>query len=83
MEGYDARGIKMALGITPSGRYSIPLIVSTGLPYQQMTGEEKGDETDDVGLSHGRGRENMSPRYPMENVIFGNTFGLPAIETFN
>jgi hypothetical protein len=81
MEGYDARGIKMALGITPSGRYSIPLIVSTGLPYQQMTGEEKGDETDDVGLSHGR--ENMSPRYPIENVIFGNTFGLPAIETFS
>lgn len=48
-----------------------------------MTREEKEDETDDVGLSHGRGQENMSPRYPIENVIFGNTFGLPAIETFS
>jgi hypothetical protein len=46
-----------------------------------MTREEKEDETDDVGLSHGR--ENMSPRYPIENVIFGNTFGLPAIETLS
>jgi hypothetical protein len=86
MEGYDARGIKKALGITPSGRYSIPLIVSTGLPYyQQMTTtrDEKDDETDDVGLCHGREQENMSPRYPIENVIFGNTFGTPAIDTFS
>ena len=86
MEGYDARGIKKVLGITPSGRYSIPLIVSTGLPYYQQTTtttDEKDDETDDVGLCHGRGQENMSPRYPIENVIFGNTFGTPAIDTFS
>ena len=29
---------------------------------------------DDVGLSHG-GENDMSPRYPLEEVVFGNAFG--------
>lgn len=75
MEGYDAIGIKRALGI-PTGRYSIPLIVSTGTPYRREATDGDEDETDDAGLSHG-GRD-MSPRYPLEAVVYGNSFGKPA-----
>jgi nitroreductase len=77
MEGYDAVGIKRALGV-PAGRYSIPLIVSTGKPYQRKTADGDEDETDDVGLSHG-GR-GMSPRYSLGEVVYGNSFGKPATQ---
>ena len=77
MEGYDAMGIKRMLGI-PTGRYSIPLIVSTGTPYQRKTTDGNEDETDDAGLSHG-GRD-MSPRYPLKEVVYGNSFGKPATQ---
>ena len=77
MEGYDANGIRKVLKI-PRGRFTIPIIVSTGMPYHNrqsgsgIGGEE--EETDDVGLSHGS--EDMSPRYPLEEVVFGNTYGV-------
>jgi nitroreductase len=66
MEGFDAQGIRSVLGIPR--RFGIPLIVSTGTKYR---GDEEG--VDDVGVSHGDG--GMSPRYPMEEVVFGNVFG--------
>ena len=79
MEGYDANGIRKVLKI-PRGRFTIPIIVSTGMPYHgrqsgsvSSEGEEE-EETDDVGLSHGS--EDMSPRYPLEEVVFGNTYGV-------
>jgi hypothetical protein len=65
------------LGI-PTGRYSIPLFVSTGTPYQRKTSDGNEDETDDAGLSHG-GRD-MSPRYPLKEVVYGNSFGKPATQ---
>lgn len=95
MEGYDAVGIKKVLGVHPIGRYSIPLIVSTGLPYhrheqqqqhQPQSAGENGKEievddeettmTDDAGLSHGSGAL-LSPRYPSEEVVYENSFGMP------
>jgi len=77
MEGYDAIGIKRVLGIPP-GRYSIPLIVSTGTPYQREATDGNENETDDAGLSHG-GRD-MSRRFPLEAVVYGNSFGKPATQ---
>jgi len=41
MEGIDAVGIKKVLGVNPKQRYSIPLIVSTGLPYQYRHGKRQ------------------------------------------
>ena len=93
MEGIDAVGIKKVLGVDPMQRYSIPLIVSTGLPYQhhhskrqhvrdvEDDGEEEEAMTitkmmDDAGLSHGRGAL-LSPRYPSEDVVYDNLFGMP------
>ncbi|KAL3757998.1 hypothetical protein ACHAWU_001390 [Discostella pseudostelligera] len=109
MEGFDAFGIKKVLGVNPIGRYSIPLIVSTGMPYHnrqlqileqqpqqppmklmQQQGEEDalnladGEEeeattTDDAGLSHGSGAL-LSPRYPSEDMIYENAFGMPFLQ---
>jgi nitroreductase len=93
MEGIDAVGVKKVLGVDPMQRYSIPLIVSTGLPYQYHHSkrqhvrdvEEDGEEEeaititttmDDAGLSHGRGAL-LSPRYPSEEVVYDNFFGMP------
>ncbi|KAL9189267.1 hypothetical protein ACHAXT_011757 [Thalassiosira profunda] len=70
MEGFDAAGVRRALEI-PRGRFGIPLIVSTGTPHRRNVGED--EETDDVGLSHGGG--SMSPRFPLDEVVFGNAFG--------
>jgi hypothetical protein len=82
MEGFDANGIRRVLGI-PRGRFSIPLIVSTGIPYKRggaiSDGEEEEEETDDVGVSHGS--EDMSPRYPLEEVVYENTYGMPFAAT--
>ena len=72
MEGIDAAGVRKVLDI-PRGRYSIPLIVSAGTPYRRSMNEVL--ETDDVGMSHGDDG-NFSPRYKLDEVVFGNTFGL-------
>lgn len=74
MEGIDAAGVRKVLGI-PRGRYSIPLIVSTGTPYRRNANEVS--ETDDVGMSHGDDG-NFSPRYKLDEVVFGNVFGKPC-----
>ena len=74
MEGIDAAGVRKVLGI-PRGRFSIPLIVSTGTPYRRSVNESS--ETDDVGLSHGDDG-NFSPRYNVEEVVYGNSFGSPC-----
>jgi nitroreductase len=72
MEGYDAIGIKAALGV-PMGRYTVPLIVCAGRPYHRRGNDAAEDETDDAGLGHGG--KDMSPRYPMEEVVYRNGFG--------
>eukprot|EP01082_Thalassiosira_pseudonana_P015131 g13569.t1 g13569 contig82:25312-26763(+) len=74
MEGFDANGVRKVLGIPGGKRYGIPLIVSTGLPYRYDNGTNSEEDVDDVGLSHG-GENDMSPRYPLEEVVFGNAFG--------
>ena len=71
MEGIDAQGIRSVLGIPK--RFGIPLIVSTGTPYR----DEGGGGSDDVGASHEDGE--VSPRYPVEEVVFGNSFGSPLV----
>lgn len=71
MEGIDAAGVRKVLSIP--GRYSIPLIVSTGTPYRRSVNEVS--ETDDVGMSHGDDG-NFSPRYKLDEVVFGNAFGV-------
>ena len=80
MEGFDANGIRRVLGI-PRGRYSNPLIVSTGTPYKRgnISDGEEEEETDDVGVSHGS--EDMSPRYPLDEVVYENAYGMPFAAT--
>jgi nitroreductase len=76
MEGFNGPGIRKALKIPR--RYSIPLIVSTGLPYQRLTEEVEtiSDSSDDVGMTHGKpGTDNSTPRYTMEDIVFGDVFG--------
>lgn len=73
MEGFDAPGVRRALGV-PGGRYGVPIIVSTGMPHRRSKGEEEEEETDDVGLSHGK---DLSPRFPLDEVVYGNAFGRP------
>ena len=67
MEGYCAWGIKQALKIPR--RYSIPLIVATGSPYQRPT-----KSSDDAGMTHGP--KSMTVRYPEDTILFQNTFGV-------
>jgi nitroreductase len=59
MEGISAKGIRKVLKVP--ARYSIPLIVSTGLPFQ-----------DD---KESRQKKMVARRYPMRDVIFADTFG--------
>ena len=63
MEGYQAAGIKKVLNIPQGGRFKIPLIVSTGLPY-------RNEERDDAGMSHGRG--GKQERYAFDQTVFEN-----------
>mmetsp|Transcript_16419 Transcript_16419/g.35671 ORF Transcript_16419/g.35671 Transcript_16419/m.35671 type:complete len:384 (+) Transcript_16419:83-1234(+) len=86
MEGVWAQGVRRALGIPR--RYAIPLIVSTGTPYHSPTDsndETEGkqqieeDEPDDVGMAHGAGSGKATPRYPLRDVVFADTFGEAAL----
>ena len=72
MEGFNVGGIRKELRIPR--RFAIPLIVSTGLPYQKEM-EEEG--FDDVGMEHGprNGNSRSTQRYPIEEVIYRNEFG--------
>jgi len=69
MEGYNAGGIKKALKIPR--RFSIPLIVSTGVPFESS---KDIDGEDDTGVSHGKGNKKTL-RFPFENVVFGDYYG--------
>lgn len=60
MEGINASGIRKV--IKAPSRYAIPLIVSTGLPL------------DDTKVSNAL-MQNTTDRYPMEEVVFGDSFG--------
>mmetsp|Transcript_11340 Transcript_11340/g.18452 ORF Transcript_11340/g.18452 Transcript_11340/m.18452 type:complete len:126 (-) Transcript_11340:142-519(-) len=78
MEGFDASGVRKVLGV-PRGRFGIPLIVSTGMPHRRNDVQDREEEeTDDVGLSHGT---SMSPRFPLDEVVYGNAFGKPFLAT--
>ena len=68
-----AAGVRKVLGI-PRGRYTIPLIVSAGVPYHRKKDDYEEEETDDVGVSHGS--EDMSPRYPLNEVVYDNAYGI-------
>ena len=78
MEGFNIGGLRKVLNVPR--RYTIPLIVSTGLPYHREV-EEEG--FDDVGMEHG---PKTSPdrgftlRYPKEEMIFRNGFGVEMKE---
>lgn len=84
MEGFNAGGVRVALGIPR--RFGIPMIVSVGTPYHRVDGggEDLDKEADDVGMSHGApggGGEDASPRYSFGEVVFGDTFGGQLLAT--
>lgn len=68
MEGYCAWGIRQMFHIPR--RYSIPLIVATGMPYRRPT-----KSSDDAGMTHGSTKDTMTLRYASEQIIFTNEFG--------
>ena len=73
MEGFNAGGVRRALGI--SRRYAIPIIVSVGLPYER---EEQEEGEDDAGMAHGspgKGSHQATKRYSLESSIYGDVFG--------
>jgi nitroreductase len=73
MEGYNVAGIRRMLQIPR--RYTIPLIVATGKAYEY--GEK--EYNDDAGVSHGpasgKNSKGSTPRFPLEDVIFGDSYG--------
>jgi nitroreductase len=62
MEGFDPRRAKELLRIPD--RYEIPMMVAMGYDYEERTGIN--DEED-----------YYTPRLPLEDVVFANTFGEP------
>jgi hypothetical protein len=60
-KGINASGIRKV--IKAPSRYAIPLIVSTGIPYQQNT------------TSSSHSHVVIDDRYKIEDLVFGNTFG--------
>jgi len=78
MEGYLSWGIRQQLNI--SRRYTIPLIVSTGLPYKNknqnnnnnkeaLEKNNNDDGNDDAGISHGNTIETSTPRFSYDTMI--------------
>lgn len=65
MEGYDARRVAQTLHI-PYDRYRIPMMVATG--YEYIEPSASGDETH---------QHTPTPRLPMQDVFFDNSFGQP------
>lgn len=72
MEGYQSRGIKRVLNVPSGGRFQIPLIVSTGMPYHTSDKSEDESESDDAGMSHGGA--NKQKRFAFDDVIFENKY---------
>lgn len=78
MEGFNAGGIRKALGIPR--RFSIPIIVSTGRPYirPEETAITETDTSDDMGMTHGspaKGSKNSTPRYNVDSVVYQDRYG--------
>ena len=69
--GINASGIRKV--IKAPSRYAIPLIVSTGIPYDQNTSTKLIDGNIDTRLDD---------RYKIDELIFGESFGsaLPLTE---
>jgi hypothetical protein len=65
MEGYLSWGIRQSFNI--SRRYTIPLIISTGIPY---TNNDNDTENDDTGISHGNTKETSTPRFEYDSIIY-------------
>lgn len=72
--GINASGIRKV--IKAPSRYAIPLIVSTGIPYDQNTSTKLIDGNIDTRLDD---------RYKIDELIFGESFGsaLPITEFTN
>ena len=70
MEGINAAGIRRVLQI-PS-RYSIPLIVGTGIAKQQQHQAKTDSDTNITTSNHG---QTPTPRYPTKDMILFNQFG--------
>ena len=66
MEGINAAGIRRVLKIPR--RYSIPLIVTTGIPY-------KSTEKEAAGRAFSVANPSQVARYAMEEMVFSNQFG--------
>jgi hypothetical protein len=67
--GINASGIRKV--IQAPSRYAIPLIVSTGLPNYVERTRPSTSPHDRTTLM------KSTDRYPMEEVMFGDTFGAP------
>lgn len=67
MEGYDGRRIMQVLRI-PTGRYAIPLVVSTGYELPAVAA---------AGGGGGEKKKKKSPRFPPEAVVFKDAYGKP------
>jgi nitroreductase len=67
MEGYDARRVSQTLRI-PYDRYRIPMMVATGYEY-------KGEDSKGSASLH-----QPTPRLPICDVFFNNTFGQPWVD---
>ena len=81
MEGFNAGGIRKALGIPR--RYSIPIIVCTGRPYirPQEAAITETDTSDDMGMTHGspaKGSKNSTPRYNVDSIVYQDRYGEPS-----
>ncbi|OEU09912.1 hypothetical protein FRACYDRAFT_248162 [Fragilariopsis cylindrus CCMP1102] len=71
MEGYLSWGIRQSFNI--SRRYTIPLIISTGIPYTARpytaSNTENENESDDTGISHGNTKETSTPRFEYDSIV--------------
>jgi nitroreductase len=78
MEGINVRGIRRALQIPR--RFTIPLIVTTGVPYTNNTTTQISSMSD-INRSSLQNElyRPKSRRYPMEDAIFNNSYGVPAL----
>lgn len=67
MEGFDARRLKEILRVPD--RYAIPMVVATGYDYYEAEKKESGKK-----------QSPLSPRLPLEEVVFEESFGEPLID---
>ena len=91
MEGFNASGIRQVLKIPRRYSIPLIVSTGTAMETQKKTegtmttttNDNKGsntepnsDSNDGIGMSHGKpGTKEATPRYPDEDVIFGDVFG--------